>query len=69
MITRSSFLYIVACILPNISSQFGAQDAPWVGIAFLLMQTVFSPCYGRMSDVFGRKVRRRFAYSPFFGTH
>lgn len=47
---------VVACILPNISAEFGARDAPWIGTAYLLTQTTFSPLYGRLSDVFGRKV-------------
>ena len=46
----------VACILPNIASDFGSSSLSWVGTAYLLTQTTFSPMYGRMSDVFGRKV-------------
>ena len=46
----------VACISPSISKSFGASQIPWVGTAYLLTQTVFAPIYGRMSDVFGRKV-------------
>ncbi|PWZ01212.1 MFS general substrate transporter [Testicularia cyperi] len=46
---------VVASILPSISNKFGHAQAPWVGTAYLLAQTTFSPLYGKMSDVFGRK--------------
>lgn len=53
---------IVACLLPTIASDFGAaKDISWVGTAFLLTNTAFSPIYGRMSDVFGRRALFLFA--------
>ena len=41
--------------MPTISQDFGSDSISWVGICYLLTQTVFSPIYGRLSDVFGRK--------------
>lgn len=56
--SETDLAFSVACILPSVSSRFGTANAPWVGIAYLLTQTTCSPIYGRMSDVFGRKVRK-----------
>ena len=48
---------IVATALPTISSYFGGgKDAAWVATAYLVASTSTAPLYGRMSDIFGRKI-------------
>ncbi|KAJ3193974.1 hypothetical protein HK101_003727 [Irineochytrium annulatum] len=47
---------IVSTALRNIVLDFGGQDLiPWIGSAYLLSATSFSPLYGKFSDVFGRR--------------
>ncbi|CAK7232653.1 hypothetical protein SCUCBS95973_008331 [Sporothrix curviconia] len=48
---------IVATTIPVLGTVF--QDAaivPWVGTAYLLTSTACQPLYGRLSDIFGRKL-------------
>lgn len=47
---------IVSTALPTIVGDLGGlSQAPWVGVAFLLAQTVATPIIGRISDIYGRK--------------
>lgn len=46
-----------ATVLSNISAAFKAGSViSWVPSAYLLTSTAFQPLYGRLSDIFGRKV-------------
>jgi EmrB/QacA subfamily drug resistance transporter len=48
---------IVATALPQIASDLGGlRDASWVFGAFLLCQTVTVPIYGKLGDVYGRRL-------------
>ena len=47
---------IVATALPTIVSDLGGLDRlAWVTSAFLLAQTVVTPIYGKLGDLYGRK--------------
>jgi EmrB/QacA subfamily drug resistance transporter len=47
---------ILATALPTIVAEFGRIDRlGWVVTAYLLTQTVSTPLYGRLGDVYGRK--------------
>ncbi|EGO60979.1 hypothetical protein NEUTE1DRAFT_76640 [Neurospora tetrasperma FGSC 2508] len=56
------FLYgfdgtITAAVYSIISSEFGAANtASWLTTAYLVTSTAFQPLYGRVSDIFGRRV-------------
>ncbi|GAA5969764.1 hypothetical protein JCM11641_008035 [Rhodosporidiobolus odoratus] len=48
---------IVSTSLPNISAAFNAgRSSSFVAAAYLLTQTAMQPVWGRLSDVFGRKI-------------
>ena len=48
---------IVATALPTIVGEFGGLDhLSWVVTAYLLASTVTSPLYGKISDLYGRKI-------------
>ncbi|TPX35506.1 hypothetical protein SmJEL517_g02110 [Synchytrium microbalum] len=48
---------IVATALPIIASQLGdLTQLPWVATSYLLTSTVSLPIFGKLSDVFGRKI-------------
>ncbi|KAH8673390.1 major facilitator superfamily domain-containing protein [Xylariales sp. PMI_506] len=48
---------IVATALPTLGAVFDAADiASWVGTAYLLTSTACQPLYGRLTDIFGRKI-------------
>ncbi|MBD8065058.1 MFS transporter [Devosia sp. PTR5] len=48
---------IVSTALPTIVGQLGGLDhLTWVVIAYLLSSTVVAPIYGKLGDLFGRKV-------------
>ena len=48
---------ILAVALPAIGTHFRASDqSSWVVNSFLLGSAAFAPVFGRLSDVFGRKV-------------
>ncbi|KAE9369700.1 putative tetracycline efflux protein [Stipitochalara longipes BDJ] len=48
---------IVATALPTLGRVFNdASISSWVGTAYLLSSTAFQPMYGRLSDIFGRKI-------------
>ncbi|KAJ2923046.1 hypothetical protein H1R20_g14050, partial [Candolleomyces eurysporus] len=47
---------IVATLLSTISSQFGnANQAGWLGTSYLLATCTFTPLYGRLCDLLGRR--------------
>ncbi|KAK3501409.1 major facilitator superfamily domain-containing protein [Neurospora crassa] len=56
------FLYgfdgtITAAVYSIVSSEFGAANtASWLTTAYLVTSTAFQPLYGRVSDIFGRRV-------------
>jgi MFS family permease len=48
---------VVATALPTIAGDLGGLDhIAWVTTAYLLAQTVVTPLYGKLGDLFGRKV-------------
>ena len=48
---------IVAPALPQIGARLGDIDLlPWVVTAFLLAATITTPLYGRLGDIYGRRV-------------
>ncbi|MGH9118078.1 MAG: MDR family MFS transporter [Acidimicrobiales bacterium] len=48
---------IVATALPTIAGEFGRLDLlSWVVTAYLLTSTASSPLYGKLSDLYGRKL-------------
>ncbi|KAJ3161525.1 hypothetical protein HDU88_007330 [Geranomyces variabilis] len=47
---------IVSTAIPTIAKEFeGFSQIAWIGIAYLLTATAFSPTYGKLIDIFGRK--------------
>ncbi|OSD02159.1 vacuolar amino acid permease [Trametes coccinea BRFM310] len=47
---------LVATLLPSISSEFNkAHQASWLGTAYLLATCTFTPLYGRLCNVLGRR--------------
>jgi len=47
---------LVATLLPGISSDFQkSHQASWLGTAYLLATSVFTPLYGRLCNVMGRR--------------
>src|ERR1044072_9235989 len=47
---------IVATALPTIVGEFGGLDhLSWVVTAYLLAQTIVTPIYGKLGDLYGRK--------------
>ncbi|RIB11572.1 major facilitator superfamily domain-containing protein [Gigaspora rosea] len=61
---------IVATALPKIVSDFnGLDQIAWVATSYLITLTSFEPIYGKLADIFGRKVAFLFAISIFeFGS-
>ncbi|KAE9392963.1 vacuolar amino acid permease [Gymnopus androsaceus JB14] len=52
----SANMTLVPTMLPSISSEFQkSHQASWLGTAYLLATCTFTPLYGRLSDVMGRK--------------
>ncbi|MGH7050559.1 MAG: MFS transporter, partial [Acetobacteraceae bacterium] len=48
---------IVATALPTIVGEFGRlADLSWIVTAYLLATTIVTPIYGKLGDLFGRKV-------------
>ena len=46
----------VATLATAIGSDFGASSlSSWVGTSYLLCTTCFSPFYGRLADIIGRR--------------
>ncbi|SCV67014.1 BQ2448_5660 [Microbotryum intermedium] len=57
---------VTASLLQPISSDFNAsQEASWLGTAFLLSSLTFTPMYGRLSDILGRRVANASAIGIF----
>ncbi|RZS87318.1 EmrB/QacA subfamily drug resistance transporter [Motilibacter rhizosphaerae] len=57
---------IVSTALPRIVSDFGGVDKlSWVATAYLLTSTAATPLYGKVSDMFGRKLVFQFAIVTF----
>ena len=53
---------IVSTALPSIVGQLGGLDhLTWVVIAYLLSSTVVAPIYGKLGDLYGRKIVLQFA--------
>lgn len=48
---------VITTALPTIAEQFKITNSgyAWVGSAYLITNAAFIPCWGRISDVFGRK--------------
>ncbi|THU83961.1 MFS general substrate transporter [Dendrothele bispora CBS 962.96] len=57
-------------MLPSISSEFHkSHQASWLGTAYLLATCTFTPLYGRLSDVMGRRAAAQTAvFFAGFGT-
>ncbi len=57
---------IVATSLPTIVGELGGlEDISWVVSAYLLAETVSTPIYGKLSDLYGRRALFRFAIVVF----
>ncbi|KAI9190721.1 major facilitator superfamily domain-containing protein [Polychytrium aggregatum] len=57
---------IVSTAIPKIAAEFSDfQRIPWIGTAFLLTTAAFSPTYGKLSDIFGRRSTFLFAVITF----
>jgi EmrB/QacA subfamily drug resistance transporter len=57
---------IVSTSLPTIVGELGGlEDISWVVTAYLLMETVSTPIYGKLSDIYGRPALFRFAIVVF----
>ena len=53
---------IVATALPRIVADLGGLDhLSWVVTAYLLTSTVVAPMYGKLGDLFGRKIMMQIA--------
>lgn len=50
--------HLVATSLPTIASELPGPSTlyTWVGVAYILPQTVLQPLWGKMADITGRKV-------------
>src|ERR1700744_3978389 len=60
---------IVATALPRISSDLqGVGHLSWVVSAYLLTSTAATPIYGKMSDLYGRKIMLQAAIAIFLVT-
>src|SRR5690606_33599093 len=59
---------IVSTALPSIVGELGGLDhLTWVVIAYLLSSTVVAPIYGKLGDLFGRKIVLQAAIVIFLG--
>ncbi len=57
---------IVATALPTIAGEFGGlEQLSWVVTAYLLTSTASAPLYGKVSDMYGRKIVFQFAIVTF----
>ena len=57
---------IVATALPTIVGEFGGlAHSSWVVTAYLLAQTIVTPIYGKLGDLYGRKRVLQFAIVVF----
>lgn len=54
-------------VLTSISSEFSkANEAAWLGTAYLLAHAAFTPMYGRLSNVMGRRGANQLALGLLF---
>lgn len=59
---------IVSTALPSIVGQLGGlEHLTWVVIAYLLSSTVVAPIYGKLGDLYGRKIVLQIAIVIFLG--
>lgn len=57
---------IVAAALPTIGNAFGDfVNLPWVATSYLLAGTIVTPLYGKLSDIYGRRVMLLVSVSVF----
>ncbi len=57
---------IVATALPTIAGELGGlEHLSWVVTAYLLTATASAPLYGKVSDMYGRKIVFQFAIVTF----
>ncbi|MGH1490254.1 MAG: MDR family MFS transporter [Acidimicrobiales bacterium] len=57
---------VVATALPTMAGEFGAANRiAWVVSAYLLTSTITTPLYGKMSDLFGRRIVYQTAIAMF----
>src|SRR5579863_1023327 len=48
---------IVSTALPTIVGEFGGlEHLSWIVTAYMLTQTIVTPLYGKLGDLFGRKI-------------
>ncbi|KAL1921368.1 uncharacterized protein VTP21DRAFT_11084 [Calcarisporiella thermophila] len=53
---------VISTALPKLASEFNALSLiSWVGTAYQITLTLFQPLYGRLSDIFGRRLMFIFA--------
>ncbi|KAF9278049.1 hypothetical protein BGZ68_008819 [Mortierella alpina] len=53
---------IVSTSIPAITKEYNSLgDISWLGTAYMMTSTAFQPLYGKVSDVFGRKLTMIFA--------
>ncbi|KAG0701571.1 major facilitator superfamily domain-containing protein [Suillus ampliporus] len=57
-------LTLVVTLLPSISSDFNkSNEASWLGTSYLLATCTFTPLYGRLCDIMGRRGASQLAIS------
>lgn len=61
---------LVATLIPSISSEFNkSNEASWLGTSYLLAVCTFTPLYGRLCNVMGRRGANQLAVlAAFLGT-
>jgi MFS family permease len=56
----------VSTALPTLGRVFNRADiVSWTATSYLITSTAFQPCYGRISDILGRKVCLLFCLAVF----
>ncbi len=59
---------IVATALPAIASSLGdVEEISWIVVSYLLATTIAAPIYGRLGDVFGRRLMMYIGLAIFMG--
>ncbi len=68
MLTSMLSTSVVGTALPTIVGELGGQEQyPWVASATMLTMTVSTPLWGKLSDVFGRKLLFQTALGLYVG--
>ncbi|GGP02731.1 MFS transporter [Nonomuraea glycinis] len=68
MLTSMLSTSVVGTALPTIVGELGGQEQyPWVASATMLTMTVSTPLWGKLSDVFGRKLLFQTALALYVG--